>query len=116
MSPNATFGQTKLGERLTEAKAINKSLSALGDVIAALSSGKKTHVPFRNSKLTYLLQDSLAGDSKALMFVNVSPEASDANETICSLKFAARCRDCALGKAKKSQSRLSTPRQPARLR
>ena len=85
------------GDRLTEAKAINKSLSALGDVIASLSSGKKTHIPFRNSKLTYLLQDSLAGDSKALMFVTVSPEAGNANESICSLKFASRCRDCALG-------------------
>ena len=111
---------SSLGERLTEAKAINKSLSALGDVIAALSSGKKAHVPFRNSKLTYLLQDSLAGDSKALMFVNVSPEASDVNETVCSLKFAARCHDCALGQAKPSRFRLSpeipSPRPPIRLR
>ena len=93
------------GDRLTEAKAINKSLSALGDVIAALSSEKKVHVPFRNSKLTYLLQDSLAGDSKALMIVTASPEIANANETICSLKFASRCHDCALGVARKNVGR-----------
>ena len=70
-------------------------------MIAALSNGKKAHIPFRNSKLTYLLQDSLAGDAKALMFVTVSPEVCNANETICSLKFASRCHDCALGIGKK---------------
>ncbi|KAK2085143.1 Kinesin-like protein kifc3 [Saguinus oedipus] len=56
------------GSRLREAQHINKSLSALGDVIAALRS-HQGHVPFRNSKLTYLLQDSLSGDSKTLMVV-----------------------------------------------
>lgn len=59
------------GSRLREAQHINKSLSALGDVIAALRS-RHGHVPFRNSKLTYLLQDSLSGDSKTLMVVQVS--------------------------------------------
>ncbi|TNM90554.1 hypothetical protein fugu_002843 [Takifugu bimaculatus] len=58
------------GNRLREAQCINKSLSALGDVINALR-GKHSHVPFRNSRLTYLLQDSLSGDSKTLMMVQV---------------------------------------------
>lgn len=58
------------GSRLREAQHINKSLSALGDVIYALRS-RQGHVPFRNSKLTYLLQDSLSGDSKTLMMVQV---------------------------------------------
>lgn len=58
------------GTRLREAQHINRSLSALGDVIAALRS-RQGHVPFRNSKLTYLLQDSLSGDSKTLMVVQV---------------------------------------------
>lgn len=60
------------GSRLREAQCINKSLSALGDVINALR-GKHSHVPFRNSRLTYLLQDSLSGDSKTLMMVQVRP-------------------------------------------
>uniref|UniRef100_A0A8D0D3P1 Kinesin-like protein n=1 Tax=Sander lucioperca TaxID=283035 RepID=A0A8D0D3P1_SANLU len=60
------------GSRLREAQCINKSLSALGDVINALR-GKHSHVPFRNSRLTYLLQDSLNGDSKTLMMVQVRP-------------------------------------------
>lgn len=59
------------GSRLREAQCINKSLSALGDVINALRS-RHSHVPFRNSRLTYLLQDSLSGDSKTLMMVQVS--------------------------------------------
>jgi len=90
------------GDRLTEAKAINKSLSALGDVLTALASQKRGHVPYRNSKLTYLLQDSLSGDSKALMFVNVSTDCDDVPETLCSLRFAARAHDVALGQAKKN--------------
>lgn len=64
------------GSRLREAQCINKSLSALGDVINALRS-KHSHVPFRNSRLTYLLQDSLSGDSKTLMMVQVCHISSD---------------------------------------
>ncbi|KAK3015276.1 hypothetical protein RJ639_005696 [Escallonia herrerae] len=79
-----------LGERLKETQNINRSLSALGDVIAALAT-KSPHVPFRNSKLTHLLQDSLgSGDSKALMFVQISPHENDLSETLCSLNFASR--------------------------
>ena len=71
-------GKTNAGaQRLKEAQNINKSLSALGDVVSALAKkakGRKdAHVPFRNSKLTYFLQDSLEGESKVLMFVNASP-------------------------------------------
>ena len=77
------------GERMKEAQHINKSLSALGDVIAALASGEK-HVPFRNSKLTYLLQPCLGGDCKALMLCNVAHEASSASETLSTLRFAAK--------------------------
>ncbi|NXA41631.1 KIFC3 protein, partial [Eudromia elegans] len=84
------------GSRLREAQYINKSLSALGDVIYALRS-RQGHVPFRNSKLTYLLQDSLSGDSKTLMMVQVSPADKNSSETLCSLKFAERVRSVELG-------------------
>ncbi|XP_023268153.1 kinesin-like protein KIFC3 isoform X3 [Seriola lalandi dorsalis] len=83
------------GSRLREAQCINKSLSALGDVINALRS-KHSHVPFRNSRLTYLLQDSLSGDSKTLMMVQVSPLPSNMSESVCSLKFAQRVRSVEL--------------------
>ncbi|XP_022717521.1 kinesin-like protein KIN-14Q [Durio zibethinus] len=88
------------GERLKETQNINRSLSALGDVISALST-KSPHIPFRNSKLTHLLQDSLGGDSKTLMFVQVSPHENDLGETLCSLNFASRVRGIELGPAKK---------------
>jgi len=88
------------GDRLKEAQNINKSLSALGDVIAALGNKKNTHVPFRNSKLTFLLQDSLGGNSKVLMFSNISPAVFNMGETVCTLNFAARCRAVELGSAK----------------
>ncbi|KAJ3683648.1 hypothetical protein LUZ60_013875 [Juncus effusus] len=87
------------GERLKEAQHINKSLSALGDVIAALAS-KSAHVPYRNSKLTQLLQDSLGGQAKTLMFVHVSPESDAVGETISTLKFAERVSTVELGAAK----------------
>ncbi|XP_042485130.1 kinesin-like protein KIN-14Q [Macadamia integrifolia] len=88
------------GERLKETQNINRSLSALGDVIFALAT-RSPHIPFRNSKLTHLLQDSLGGDSKALMFVQISPNENDLSETLCSLNFASRVRGIELGPAKK---------------
>jgi kinesin family protein C1 len=86
--------------RLRETLAINKSLSCLGDVFNALATGA-SHVPYRNSKLTYLLQDCLSGDGKALMFVNLSPTVASSNESLCSLRFAQRVNTVELGKATK---------------
>uniref|UniRef100_A0A166GS57 Kinesin-like protein n=1 Tax=Daucus carota subsp. sativus TaxID=79200 RepID=A0A166GS57_DAUCS len=88
------------GERLKESQFINKSLSALGDVISALAS-KTSHIPYRNSKLTHILQSSLGGDCKTLMFVQMSPSATDLGETICSLNFATRVRGVGTGPARK---------------
>ncbi len=90
------------GERLKEAQHINKSLLALGDVIDALGSKRKSHVPYRNSKLTHLLSDSLSGGSKVLMVVNTSPAQFNASESLCSLRFAERCRTTELGQAHKT--------------
>lgn len=79
------------GSQLKEAQSINKSLSALGDVISALSSGGQ-HIPYRNHKLTMLMSDSLGGNAKTLMFVNVSPAESNLDETYNSLMYASRVR------------------------
>ncbi|XP_074769700.1 kinesin-like protein KIFC3 isoform X4 [Athene noctua] len=98
------------GSRLREAQHINKSLSALGDVIYALRS-RQGHVPFRNSKLTYLLQDSLSGDSKTLMMVQVSPAEKNTSETLCSLKFAERVRSVELGPVSRKAELASWPSQ-----
>ena len=95
------------GERLKEAQSINKSLSALGDVIGSLGGSSK-HVPYRNSKLTWLLSSSLSGNSKVLMFVCVSPSRMCVSETMCSLNFAQRCHATELGKAKKVGERSSS--------
>jgi hypothetical protein len=82
-------GAAARSTQMTEAKAINKSLSALGDVVAALSKGAQ-HVPYRNSKLTTLLQDCLGGTCKTIMLVQASPALQDTEESGCSLVFAER--------------------------
>ncbi|KAL1624591.1 kinesin-like nuclear fusion protein [Diplodia seriata] len=90
------------GDRLKETQNINRSLSCLGDVIGALGSGKEgAHVPYRNSKLTYLLQYSLGGNSKTLMFVMISPLQPHLHETITSLKFATKVHNTHIGTAKR---------------
>ncbi|KAL2861106.1 putative kinesin family protein (KlpA) [Aspergillus lucknowensis] len=90
------------GERLRETQNINRSLSCLGDVIAALGQGKDGgHIPYRNSKLTYLLQFSLGGNSKTLMFVMVSPLQAHLSETLTSLKFATKVHNTHIGTAKR---------------
>jgi len=89
------------GQGMKEAQNINKSLSALGDVIQALVK-KDPHTPYRNSKLTMMLKDSLGGDSKTLMIVCSSPAQTNVTETLSSLNFASRARNVELGKAKKN--------------
>jgi len=76
---------------MEEAKSINQSLSALGNVISALTTGK-AHVPYRDAVLTQLMKDCLGGNAKTLMFVNVSPADYNAPETVSSLQFAQRCK------------------------
>ncbi|KAL0356784.1 UNVERIFIED_CONTAM: Kinesin-like protein KIN-12D [Sesamum calycinum] len=83
------------GERLKEAANINKSLSTLGHVIMVLvdvAHGKPRHVPYRDSRLTFLLQDSLGGNSKTTIIANVSPSICSAAETLNTLKFAQRAK------------------------
>merc|ERR1719463_1011743 len=77
------------GDRAKEAISINKSLSALGDVINARAT-KNSHTPFRNSTLTHMLQDSLSGDSKTLMLLQINPCKDYFDESQCSLQFGAR--------------------------
>ncbi|KAE9597759.1 putative minus-end-directed kinesin ATPase [Lupinus albus] len=90
------------GDRLKEAQHINKSLSALGDVIFALAQ-KSAHVPYRNSKLTQLLQSSLGGQAKSLMFVQLNPDVASYSETISALKFAERVSGVELGAARSNK-------------
>nr|XP_019066823.1 kinesin-like protein KIN-14P [Solanum lycopersicum] len=90
------------GDRLKEAQHINKSLSALGDVIYSLAQ-KNAHVPYRNSKLTQVLQTSLGGQAKTLMFVQLNPEVGSHSETTSTLKFAERASRVELGAARSSK-------------
>lgn len=99
------------GLLLKEANAINKSLSALGDVISAIASRTSSHVPFRNSRLTQVLQDSLGGSSKVLLVCCVSPEIEYASETISTLTFAQRAEQAELGLVVKVPSQNPKPSQ-----
>jgi len=86
------------GVRKTETQHINKSLSALGDVCAALdasssSSCSSSHIPYRNSKLTLLLKDALGGNTTTVLISTVSPENECNHESLCTLSFAQRCRN-----------------------
>ncbi|CAM9384688.1 unnamed protein product [Ectocarpus sp. 13 AM-2016] len=80
------------GQVLNEAKTINKSLSALGQVINALTDEKKPHVPYRDSKLTRVLQNSLGGNSKTCLIVNCSPSSFNEAETLSTLRFGSRAK------------------------
>merc|ERR1712232_1367619 len=77
------------GEAMKEACEINKSLSALTDVVQALVRSD-SHVPYRNHELTQVMQDSIGGTAKTLMFVNLSPSDADRDESLLSLKYAGR--------------------------
>ncbi|XP_025408168.1 kinesin-like protein KIF17 isoform X3 [Sipha flava] len=81
------------GDRLKEATKINLSLSALGNVISALVDGKAKHIPYRDSKLTRLLQDSLGGNTKTLMIACLSPADNNYDETLSTLRYANRAKN-----------------------
>jgi kinesin family protein 3/17 len=80
------------GVRFKEAIKINLSLSALMNVITSLCDGKRTHVPYRDSKLTRLLQDSLGGNVKTCMIANISPDRGSYEETLSTLRYADRAK------------------------
>ncbi|OQS02822.1 kinesin [Thraustotheca clavata] len=80
------------GDRLQEANKINLSLSALGNVISALVDGKSKHIPYRDSKLTRLLQDSLGGNTKTVMIANCGPADYNYEETLTTLRYASRAK------------------------
>ncbi|KAH8310369.1 hypothetical protein KR044_001000 [Drosophila immigrans] len=92
----------KTSTRMTETKNINRSLSELTNVILALLQ-KQDHIPYRNSKLTHLLMPSLGGNSKTLMFINVSPFQDCFQESVKSLRFAASVNSCKMAKAKRNR-------------
>lgn len=81
------------GERLKEATKINLSLSALGNVISALVDGKAQHIPYRDSKLTRILQDSLGGNTKTVMLANAGPADCNADESLSTLRYANRAKN-----------------------
>ena len=98
------------GQTLEEAKKINRSLSALGMVINALTDGKTQHVPYRDSKLTRILQESLGGNSRTTLIVNCSPVAYNAEETVSTLRFGVRA------KAIKNNAHVNAELSPDELR
>ncbi|PNS15101.1 Kinesin heavy chain [Sphaceloma murrayae] len=98
------------GQTLEEAKKINKSLSALGMVINSLTDGKSTHIPYRDSKLTRILQESLGGNSRTTLIINCSPSSYNDAETISTLRFGVRA------KTIKNQARINQELSPAELK
>merc|ERR1712003_182336 len=93
------------GDRLKEATEINKSLTALGDVMQALQK-KQKFIPYRNSTLTYLMQNALGGHAKTVMFINVNPSVENTSETVSSLRFAQRVAKVEFGKAVKTYHKI----------
>ena len=98
------------GQTLEEAKKINKSLSALGMVINSLTDGKSTHIPYRDSKLTRILQESLGGNSRTTLIVNCSPSSYNGEETLGTLRFGVRA------KAIKNKAKINAELSPAELK
>lgn len=98
------------GQTLEEAKKINKSLSALGMVINNLTDGKSVHIPYRDSKLTRILQESLGGNSRTTLIVNCSPSSYNDAETISTLRFGMRA------KAIKNKAKINAEISPAELK
>jgi kinesin family protein 5 len=98
------------GQTLEEAKKINKSLSALGMVINSLTDGKSTHVPYRDSKLTRILQESLGGNSRTTLIINCSPSSYNAEETLGTLRFGMRA------KSIKNKAKVNAELSPAELK
>ncbi|CAE7906938.1 KLP1 [Symbiodinium sp. KB8] len=80
------------GQTLEEAKKINQSLSALGNVINALTDSRMTHVPYRDSKLTRVLQEALGGNSQTALIINCSPSSYNEAETLSTLRFGKRAK------------------------
>ncbi|OCK82299.1 kinesin-domain-containing protein [Lepidopterella palustris CBS 459.81] len=98
------------GQTLEEAKKINKSLSALGMVINSLTDGKSTHIPYRDSKLTRILQESLGGNSRTTLIINCSPSSYNDSETLSTLRFGVRA------KAIKNKAKVNAELSPAELK
>ncbi|XP_003463788.1 kinesin-like protein KIFC2 isoform X3 [Cavia porcellus] len=106
---SAPRGDLKSAQRLREAQTINRSLLALGGVMAALRS-RRPHVPFRDSQLTRLLQPALGPGATAVLLLQISTRLEDLGETVCSLKFAERVGQVELGPARRQKTpRSRTP-------
>lgn len=96
------------GDRLKETQNINRSLSSLVDVFVAKAGGH-AHIPFRNSKLTHLMEPCLSGHGKTLMLVHVGPEQSNTHETLCALRFAKQVSQCDTGGKPKRHVKAAGP-------